>query len=134
MTESKDAINEKSLPSIIEKIWDKATKDNYVSHTMISRIAYDYANLLSLCTILEHIRGIHCDYGNYRSFKNSFIEFTKRTFTPDEILKEYAHITETSEDYDYKKVSKHLEDLKRELEGFIVLEQYVKDGKDGLDS
>jgi len=134
MTESKDAINEKYLPSIIEKIWDKATKDNYVSHTTISRIAYDYANLLSLCTILEHIRGIHCDYGNYHSFKNSFIEFTKRTFTPDQILKEYTHITETSEDYDYKKVSKHLEDLKRELEGFIVLEQYVKDGKDGLDS
>jgi len=126
--------NEKSLPSILEDIWHKATKDNYVSHTMISRIAYDYANLLSLCTIAEHVIGIPHDRGNYHSFKNQFIEFTKRTFTPDQILKEYTHIMATSEDYDYKKVSKHVEDLKRELSEFIILEQYVKDGKDGLDS
>ncbi len=36
----------------------------------------------------------------------------------------------TSEDFDYEEVEKHVEDLKRELEGFIVLEQYVEDGLD----
>jgi len=134
MTESKDAMNEKYLHSILEDIWHKATIDNYVSHTAISRVAFEYAYLLSMCSILEHIKGIAHDRGNYRSFKNYFIEFTKKTFTPSQIVKEYAHITETSKNCDCKKVSKYFEDLRRELNEFAVLEQYVKDSKDGLDS
>ncbi len=133
MAESKDAMIEKDLPSIIEKIWDKATKDNYVSHTMISRIAFEHARLFSLTMALDYKDGKKPDYHLYKIFKNSFIKFTKRTFTPDQILKEYTHITETSEDYDYKKVSKHLEDLSRELNRLIVLEASVEDSLD-LDS
>ena len=63
-----------------------------------------------------------------KAFKNYFIEFTKRTFTPGQILKEYTHIMATSEDFDYEEVEKHVEDLKRELLGFMALEQRIEEG------
>ncbi len=128
MTESKDAMIETDLTLIIEYIWYQVAKNNYVSHTMISRIAFEHVHRFRLTMALDPESDKEPDYRLSKVFKNSFIEFTKRTFTINQILKEYTHIMATSEDFDYKKVEKHLEDLKRELNGFMVLEYGTEEG------
>ena len=133
MTESKDAIIEKNLTLLLEHIWYQVVKNHYVSHTMISRIAFEHARWYSLTMAFGGGVDKEPERRLSKAFKNYFIEFMKKTFTTGQILKEYTHITETSKDFDYKKVEKHVEDLKRELRGFFALEQRIEEGID-LDS
>ncbi len=128
MTESKDAIIEKNLTLLLEHIWYQVVNNHYVSHTMISRIAFEHARWYLLTMAYGNGVDTEPERRLSKAFQNFFIEFTKRTFTPGQILKEYTHIMATSEDYDYKELFKHVEDKKRELGESIVWEQCVKDG------